>query len=110
MSYRKKTCPYCSKEHKLRGPFCSKTCSNKNRRHSDETKEKIRIGAVVAQNKPEQLDATWALRTRGQLTLAAIIKKVNPQDVETDPDNLYLPPMIPHEGTLASGDLWFDVD
>lgn len=110
MSYRQKTCPYCSTVHKQRGPFCSKACSNKNRRHSTETKQKMSRSQSHAQSKPENLEKTWHARTTAQLILQANNLKINPDTVETNPDNLYLPPLHTHEGTVADGDLWFDVD
>lgn len=37
--YKRKTCPACGVEHRKRGEFCSKTCSNKGR--SPEVYEKV---------------------------------------------------------------------
>jgi len=110
MSYRQKTCLYCSTTHNKRGPFCSKTCSNKNRRHTDETKEKMSRSQSHAQSKPENLEKTWVQRTRAGLIMQANNLKINPDTVETNPEHLYLPPIVRHEGTVESGDLWFDVD
>ena len=41
--YRLKTCPCCGKEHRGRGPYCSKSCSNRTREFSEETKNKISL-------------------------------------------------------------------
>ena len=38
--YKKKICPECYTEHRKRGPFCSKICSNKARIVTQETKQK----------------------------------------------------------------------
>jgi len=38
--YKKKICPQCYSEHRKRGPFCSKICSNKARIVTQETKQK----------------------------------------------------------------------
>lgn len=38
--YKKKLCPECYTEHRKRGPFCSKICSNKARIVTQETKQK----------------------------------------------------------------------
>jgi len=38
--YREKECPTCGTKHRKKGPFCSKTCSNKGR--DDEYKQKMR--------------------------------------------------------------------
>lgn len=39
--YRLKTCPQCGKEHRRRGPYCSKSCSNAYRVVTDDTKLKM---------------------------------------------------------------------
>lgn len=38
--YREKECPTCGTKHRKKGPYCSKTCSNKGR--DDTYKEKMR--------------------------------------------------------------------
>jgi hypothetical protein len=40
--YKQKLCPECYSEHRKRGPFCSKVCSNKARFIKPETVEKHR--------------------------------------------------------------------
>ena len=111
MSYREKQCQYCGTLHKKRGPFCSKTCSNKNRKHSDETKAKMSQSQTIAQSKPENLEKTWYAREKAMATQRAIEKKIDLSEVETDPNNFYLPPMTddtPDGAFRAGGDLWFE--
>jgi len=38
--YKSKICPECYTEHRKRGPFCSKICSNKARIVTQETRDK----------------------------------------------------------------------
>lgn len=110
MSYREKQCPYCGKLHKQRGPFCSKTCSNKNRRHSDATKLKMSHSQSLAQSTPESMERNIELIEKGRL---ALIQRRTAEVIETNPDDLYLPPMrddTPDGSFRAGGDLWFETD
>jgi hypothetical protein len=113
MTYRTKSCKYCGIDHKKRGPFCSKICSNKNRTHSDETKAKMSASQSVAQRVPEVLEKTWHQRTKAQLKSHAMHRKENLDNVELEPDNVYLPPMRPTLPTtkfVQDGDLWEEVE
>lgn len=110
MSYREKQCQYCTKKHKLRGPFCSKTCSNKNRRHTDETKLKMSQSQSLAQSTPESMERNIELVEKGRL---ALIQRRSGEQIETNPDNLYLPPMKPNLNDnqfVSGGDLWTEID
>ncbi len=110
MSYREKQCPYCGKLHKKRGPFCSKVCSNKNRTYSDATRLKMSQSQSLAQSTPESMERNQQLVEKGRL---ALIQRRTPEEIETNPDNLYLPPMrddTPDGAFRADGDLWFEAD
>lgn len=112
MSYAKKTCPYCGKIHKQRGPFCSKTCSNKNRRHSATTKAKIANSQRIHMTSYEGREQSWAYRARGDIELEIIHKKLDRTQVETNPFDLFMEPVVKEIGDnqfLADGDLWTEV-
>lgn len=67
----------------------------------------------VAQSKPENLEKTWHQRETGKLLISAINSKKNPEEIETNPENIYLPPMrndTPEGAFRAGGDLWFESD
>lgn len=113
MSYRQKNCLFCGTSHKKRGPYCGKVCSNKHRKHSDETKAKMSASQQISSRVPETLEKTWLARTKGQLTGAAIKRKETLSEVELNPENLYLPPMkpaLPDGVSRADGDLWYDAE
>lgn len=113
MSYRQKSCLYCSTPHKKRGPYCGKVCSNKHRKHTDETKAKMSESQSVAQRTHEALENSWHARTKGQLKAVAIKRKETLEDVNLVPEDIYLPPMkpeLPDGVSRADGDLWYDVD
>lgn len=109
-SYREKQCLYCGVIHKHRGPYCSKICSNKDRRHSDETKAKMSNSQSLAQSTMDALDRTKAWSAKGKLALA---QKRSAEVIETNHDDLYLPPMrddTPDGAFRAGDDLWFNAD
>lgn len=113
MTYRQKTCQYCGTTHKKRGPYCSKVCSNKARKHSDATKLKMSHSQAIAQSKPENLEKTWHQREKAMAVRKASTEKLSLEEVETNPDNFYLPPMkseTPDNAFKAGGDLWFESD
>ena len=112
MTYRAKTCPYCGTEHKKRGPFCSKSCSNRNRTLTDTTKAKISHSQSAKHATPERKDSNWHVMTRGQLEKKAR-ESMLPEEQMTNPEDIYLPPMTSDQpdGTfVAGGDLWFEKD
>lgn len=51
--YRLKTCPQCGKEHRRRGPHCSKSCSNAHRIITDETRLKMSQSRYEYAETPE---------------------------------------------------------
>lgn len=61
--YRLKTCPCCGKEHRGRGPYCSKVCSNRAREFSEETKKKISESVKEYYETPEGV-ATTQMQSR----------------------------------------------
>lgn len=63
MTYRTKTCPQCYTEHKQRGPYCSKSCSNKGRTISKATIEKHRENTtrMMNSNTDTAEKIKWAL-------------------------------------------------
>ena len=112
MSYAKKTCPYCGKIHNQRGPFCSKTCSNKNRRHSATTKAKIAHSQRIHMTSYEGKEQNWEWLARAERNIEIINKKLDPTQVETNPFDLFMEPVVSDLGNdqfLADGDLWTEV-
>jgi hypothetical protein len=61
----------------------------------------------LAQSTPESMERNQQLVEKGRL---ALIQRRTPEEIETNPDNLYLPPMQHSEGKVIDGDLWFDAD
>ena len=112
MTYRQKTCPYCGAQHKKRGPFCSKSCSNRNRTLSDTTKAKIGHSQSATAQKTERSPGQWEVLTRNQLNKRnQTLPKT--EEVMTDPNDIHLPPMqpsLPPNQFVASGDLWTEKD
>jgi hypothetical protein len=51
--YREKVCPKCSKKHRKRGPFCSQSCSSKDRPASENVKNALRKTAIEYNRTPE---------------------------------------------------------
>lgn len=112
MTYRQKSCQYCGTTHKKRGPYCSKTCSNKARTLSDTTKAKISHSQSAQLTTPEGRDRNWH-RTEAFVLEKKRERAINPDDMVTDPEELYLPPIKTDQpdGTfVAGGDLWRETD
>jgi hypothetical protein len=51
--YREKVCPKCQVKHRKRGPFCSQSCSSKDRPASEKSKEALRKAAIEYNRTPE---------------------------------------------------------
>lgn len=62
----------------------------------------------ITQSTPEAMERNIELVEKGRLTL---IQRRSAVEIETDPNNLYLPPMTddtPDGAHRAGGDLWFE--
>lgn len=55
--YREKECPVCKKKFRGRGNCCSKSCSGKNRRWTEEEKQNIANGMREFYKTPEGVAA-----------------------------------------------------
>lgn len=112
MTYRQKTCPYCSTQHKKRGPYCSKSCSNRGRTITETQKANMSHAQAKSHANREKTPGEWEVLTRNQL---AARNKTLPKHEEllTDPNDIYLEPMkpaLPVNQFVASGDLWTEKD
>lgn len=112
--YRKKICPNCDKEHRQRGPYCSKSCSNLARAPmSPVTKSRISHGNMIGQARRIREEGGLSDHLiANQLKLAAKHAE-NPEDHVVNPDELYLPPMtrqLDDGWEVSDGDLWKEVD
>jgi len=112
MTYRQKTCPYCSTAHKKRGPYCSKSCSNRGRTITETQKANMSHAQAKSHANREKTPGEWEVLTRNQL---AARNKTLPkhEEVLTDPNDIYLEPMkpaLPVNQFVASGDLWTEKD
>ncbi len=112
MTYRQKTCPYCSTQHKKRGPYCSKSCSNRGRTITETQKANMSHAQAKQHSERERSPGQWEVLTRNQLT-ARNKNLPKTEELVTDPNELYLPPMspsLPANQFVASGDLWTEKD
>jgi predicted nucleic acid-binding Zn ribbon protein len=56
--YREKSCPTCNKNHRKKGMFCSKICSNKGR--DEEYRQKMRERMLYTDEGQERVwNLTW---------------------------------------------------
>ena len=99
MTYKSKYCPKCNTEHKKRGPYCSKACSNSNRVITKQQRENQSKGMTKfltgKSDKAEEL--RWALNNHDQA------------EQGTDP----VAPMAPdlaHNQFVQGGDVWSEDD
>jgi hypothetical protein len=107
----KKSCPVCDAPHNKRGPFCSKVCSNKARVVKPSTRRKISAANVRRHAMDHAKEIGWTFKERGKLQIKAKNLKVNPDEFEFNPENLYLPPVTDDtpDGAFSDGkDLWFE--
>jgi hypothetical protein len=58
--YKKKVCPECYSEHRKRGPYCSKVCSNKARIVTQETKQSMSKFMTSGNETAEKI--IWSLQ------------------------------------------------
>jgi S-adenosylmethionine hydrolase len=66
--YKKKDCPQCNKEHRQRGLYCSISCANASRIHTEVTKQKISKSINEYTKTPEGVaNAHIASRMRVQV-------------------------------------------
>ena len=61
--YRLKECPTCGVEHRRRGPYCGRSCANKSRTLTDDTKRKIADGnrKHMASDSPSAEKSKWII-------------------------------------------------
>lgn len=59
--YREKVCPWCSKKHRKRGPYCSQGCHNRHREPSDVQREHMRKVATEFNKTPQGIAQTKLL-------------------------------------------------
>lgn len=112
MTYRAKSCKFCGATHKKRGPYCGKVCSNKDRTLTPLTKSKISHTKSVEMRTADARDRNWEQTERLKLRNLAQ-STTTPQEILTNPEDLYLPPMkptVPDGYTVADGDIWRDAD
>jgi len=96
MSYRNKICPQCYTEHKKRGPYCSKACSNAARVVSKETRQKMSTSQSKSQSKGTE---RWE-ESRYNLQ--------KNKDPESRLDPVAPPTQTPLGSFKAGKDLWFE--
>jgi len=96
MSYRSKNCPVCSTEHKKRGPYCSKSCSNAGRVVKQSTKEKHSSNQLRRMEKgSEHYDKS-----------IESLQKINDPEARQEP---VAPLAAPPLGVFRAGkDLWYE--
>jgi hypothetical protein len=93
--YKPKICPQCYTEHRKRGPFCSKVCSNKARIVTQETRDK-------------KAESMRAYMTSGNETAEKIIWSLQATKEERE-DGLPLPQTpdpIGNNQFVSGRDLW----
>jgi hypothetical protein len=113
MTYRKKSCPVCETEHKQRGPYCGKSCSNKARIVTKKTRAKMSESQAIRATTHEAEESGWSFRETGKRKLLARNAKVSADDFEMNPENVYLPPMkdnTPNGSFVADGDVWHNAE
>lgn len=90
--YRKKNCPHCGIEHRGRGLFCSKACSNSNREVKPETKEKVSEKMKEFKLTPEGIAGTKKFLRDVETHKKNIEKRANGEYVLQEDDWYVLPP------------------
>lgn len=90
--YRRKVCPQCYTEHRQRGPYCSKSCSNSARIVTDETRQRMREGMYAAMERMPEMKEEMAWR-------------INATADERE-EGLPLPPDHRHDYNVEDGDIW----
>lgn len=68
--YKEKICPVCDKTHRRRGPYCSNSCSAKDRTRDEVTREKISDSMKDFFDTPEGI-AQGKVNNRRYLALRA---------------------------------------
>mgnify|MGYP003342548130 FL=1 len=61
--YKEKSCKYCNKTHRKRGPYCSQSCANKDREPTERMREAMREVAVDYNKTPEAIAKQKLLHT-----------------------------------------------
>jgi len=61
--YREKSCKYCNKLYRKRGPYCSKICSNADREPTERQREAMRQVAIEYNRTPEAITQQKLLHT-----------------------------------------------
>ena len=90
--YREKECPTCGTKHRKKGPYCSKTCSNKDR--DEEYKQKMRERMLYTEKGQE---TTWNLNW-------------DDTDEPVAPQIYRDQPSLQRGQFAAGGDIWTVVD
>lgn len=90
--YRKKQCPTCGVEHRRRGVFCSKSCSNRGR--DDEYKQKMRDMMLYTEKGQER---SWNLN-------------FDDTDEPVGPQIYVEKPTLQKGQFVSGGDIWTVVD
>jgi len=110
--YKTKSCPTCSKSHKKRGKFCSRSCGNSRTfTHKERLSRSEKLTAHL--NSPEALDQRNAVAEQGKLSMAKIR---NPDDADLQAmtlDDVYVPPLTLNlnvDQFVMDGDIWTDAD
>jgi hypothetical protein len=61
--YKEKSCKYCNKLHRKRGPYCSQSCANHDREPTERMREAMREVAVEYNKTPEAIAQQKLLHT-----------------------------------------------
>ncbi len=99
MTYRNKYCPKCNTEHKKRGPYCSKSCSNSMRIITKEQKANQSEGMrkFLNGNSDKAEELRWNINNYDQ------------DEKGTDPVAPQSPTLPPNQ-FVQGGDLWSEDD
>ena len=107
--YRIKVCPVCGEMFRSHRVTCSLKCGHTYRILSSgpEHSLKTSIGMIAAYANPkdqDQADSVRELRRRHLNAMNAGHGNLKHSDLHNDPL------IVPREGTVIDGDLWFDAD
>lgn len=99
MTYRTKYCPKCNTEHKKRGPYCSKSCSNSMRIITKEQRENQSKGMTkfLTGNSDKAEELRWQINNYDQ------------EERGVDPVAPMRPDLEPNQ-FVQGGDLWVSDD
>lgn len=111
MGYRQKTCPICSKIHNKRGEYCSKSCSNKARVVTPETKQKHSLNQQKYMNSVAAEEQKWKSR-HGVAKYNESKKNPELAAERTLEDDMLMPSKynLDNNQFISDGDIWTEVD